>query len=62
VHKFLCQHFLHWFEALSLIGKTSDGVRAISLLGSMVKVVVGDTKRTLKKIRTNKLRIIKVPV
>jgi hypothetical protein len=40
VHKFLLQHFLHWLEALSLIGKTSDGVHAIILLASMVRVSV----------------------
>jgi hypothetical protein len=38
VHRFLRQHLLHWFEALSLIRKTPEGVRAILLLDSMVNV------------------------
>ena len=38
VHLFLRQHLLHWLEALSLIGKTSEGVHAIILLESMVRV------------------------
>jgi hypothetical protein len=39
-HIFLREHLLHWFEALSLIGKTSDGVRAIVSLESIVKVSI----------------------
>jgi hypothetical protein len=38
VHLFLLQYLLHWFEALSLIRKTSDGVRATLLLDSIVNV------------------------
>jgi hypothetical protein len=38
VHVFLCEHLLHWIEALSLIGKTSEGVHAIASLESIVKV------------------------
>lgn len=38
VHKYLRQNLLHWFEALSLIGETSEGVHAIILLESMVSV------------------------
>lgn len=38
VHQFLLQHLLHWLEALSLIGKTSDGIHAIELLESIVNV------------------------
>ena len=41
VHDFLLLHFLHWLEALSLTGKTSDGVHAIILLASMVRVSYG---------------------
>jgi hypothetical protein len=26
VHKFLLQHLLHWFEALSLIGEIDKGI------------------------------------
>jgi hypothetical protein len=36
VHQFLQAHFLHWLEALSLIGRLSDGVRMITVLASMV--------------------------
>jgi hypothetical protein len=38
VHKFLRQNLLYWLETLSLIGKTSEGVYAIILLESMVRV------------------------
>jgi hypothetical protein len=36
VHIFLQEHFLHWLEALSLIGKTSDSIRMVTALQSMV--------------------------
>ncbi|KAK5042938.1 hypothetical protein LTR84_011994 [Exophiala bonariae] len=35
-HLFLQHHFLHWLEALSVIGKLVNGVHAIDLLESMV--------------------------
>lgn len=38
VHAFLRKHLLHWLEALGLIGKTSQGVRATASLESMVSV------------------------
>lgn len=38
VHVFLQEHLLHWLEALSLLGKVSEGVRAIQLLEDMVDV------------------------
>ena len=38
VHSFLQKHFLHWLEALSLMGKTSEGVLAITSLESIVMV------------------------
>jgi hypothetical protein len=38
VHKFLQQHFLHWIEALSLMGKISEGVLLITTLHSMLTV------------------------
>jgi hypothetical protein len=37
VHSFLRQTFLYWLEALSIIGKTSEGVHATILLESMVR-------------------------
>jgi hypothetical protein len=36
VHIFLQKHFLHWLEALSLIGKTSDSIHMVIDLESMV--------------------------
>ncbi|EGX50181.1 hypothetical protein AOL_s00076g256 [Orbilia oligospora ATCC 24927] len=38
---FLRRHFLHWLEALSLIGKTSQAVHAIALLKSRVDIIRG---------------------
>jgi WD40 repeat protein len=37
-HVFLGKHLLHWLEALSLIGKTSEGVHAVIPLESMVRI------------------------
>jgi hypothetical protein len=48
VHVFLCKHLLHWIEALGLIGKISEGVRAINLLESMVKVSIPNIIRQSK--------------
>ncbi|KAF3140671.1 hypothetical protein TWF703_002877 [Orbilia oligospora] len=39
---FLRRHFLHWLEALSLIGKISQAVHAIALLKSRVDVLKSD--------------------
>jgi hypothetical protein len=38
VHDFISQHALHWFEVLSLLGKTSDSIRMIVLLQNCIKV------------------------
>jgi hypothetical protein len=38
VHRFLREHLLHWVEALGWIGETSEGIRAIASLASMVNV------------------------
>jgi hypothetical protein len=38
IHKFLQKHLLHWLEALSLLGKISEGVLAITSLESVVTV------------------------
>ena len=38
VYKFLKEHFLHWLEALSLMGKMSEGVLMIIELQSMLTV------------------------
>jgi hypothetical protein len=40
VHKFLQTHFLHWLEALSLIGEISEGVLAVKALEFMAIVTV----------------------
>ena len=38
VHTFLKKHFLHWLEALSLMGNVSDGVVMVRTLESMLTV------------------------
>ena len=38
VHLFLQEHFLHWLEAISLIGKMSEGVLMITKLEAMLEV------------------------
>lgn len=48
VQVFLRQHLLHWLEALSLLGRTSDGVLAISSVESLV--MVGDSLRLLREL------------
>ena len=36
VHEFIRKHLLHWLEALSRIGKTSDSVQTVIDLQSMI--------------------------
>jgi len=38
VHTFLQEHLLHWLEALSLVGKTSEGVLSIASLEYYIPV------------------------
>ena len=38
VHIFLQKHFLHWLEALSLMGKMSEGVLMLTALQSILTV------------------------
>jgi hypothetical protein len=38
VHLFLKGHFLHWLEALSLMGRMPDSVSMVTILQSIVKV------------------------
>jgi hypothetical protein len=38
LHTFLQIHFLHWLEALSLIGEISKGILAITALESVIVV------------------------
>jgi hypothetical protein len=40
VHAFLKTHFLHWLEALSLLGFVSEGIQAVRTLESMATVSV----------------------
>jgi hypothetical protein len=40
IHKFLQKHFLHWLEALSLIGRTSEGVLMVKVLQLMTNVSI----------------------
>jgi hypothetical protein len=37
--QFLRSHFLHWLEALSLIGRISEGIRQINELQSLLGVI-----------------------
>lgn len=39
VHRFLLEHLLHWFEALSLLGEFNRGVLAILALESLILVI-----------------------
>lgn len=38
INCFLQKHFLHWFEALGLLGRTSEGVRALTKLVPLLEV------------------------
>jgi hypothetical protein len=38
VDEFFQKHFLHWLEALSLMGKTSDGVLMVTALETTLTV------------------------
>ena len=58
VHRFLQEHLLHWLEALSLMGNTSEGVVAISSLNGMV--VVRNPKNIFKGFPANLVRVIEV--
>ena len=40
VHTFLQHHFLHWLEALSLIGKIDESVAMVTALQALVDVSV----------------------
>ncbi|KAI1374108.1 WD40-repeat-containing domain protein [Hypoxylon crocopeplum] len=37
IHEFLQHHFLHWLEALSLIGRASESLQMIRILRSLLK-------------------------
>jgi hypothetical protein len=38
VHRFLREHALHWMEAMSWMGKTSEAIEAMTLLESITEV------------------------
>ena len=38
IHRFFQHHFLHWLEALSLIGKMSDSIHLIRTLEALISV------------------------
>jgi hypothetical protein len=40
VHKFLQNHFLHWIEALALIGQLAEGILMIRDLESKINVSI----------------------
>lgn len=44
---FLYEHFLHWLEALSLLGRLSDGALALMKLREMIEVSRADLKAFL---------------
>jgi len=46
LHIFFREHILHWLEALSLIGKTSEGILAITALESLVVVSESEANRS----------------
>lgn len=60
VHVFLREHLLHWFEALSLMKKTYEGILAITLLESIIKV--GVRKIYLVPANLRVLRPLKVAI
>ncbi|KAF3262392.1 hypothetical protein TWF192_007066 [Orbilia oligospora] len=37
IHAFLCEHFLHWLEALSFVGRMRESVLLIEMLSQLVK-------------------------
>jgi len=39
VHEFLKQHFLHWLEVLSIMGKISETIGLIDTLQTLVQVI-----------------------
>jgi hypothetical protein len=60
VHQFLRKHLLHWLEALSIIGKTTEGVLAITSLEYIV--VVSELYPKFRQILADIARLRKVPV
>ncbi|KAK2041575.1 WD40 repeat-like protein [Colletotrichum somersetense] len=63
VHAFLQKHFLHWLEALSLLGGMSEGILQLSMLVNMLQLLSESPKLTdlaqdgLRFIRTNRAAI-----
>ncbi|GFN20841.1 vegetative incompatibility protein HET-E-1 [Aspergillus tubingensis] len=50
VHKFLLDHFLHWVEALSILGRISEGISCIETLLSLLET---ERDATLKNFVTD---------
>lgn len=50
VHTFLKQHFLHWFEAMAWLGKTSDVIHHLEKLQYIIDVsyTLAETRRILR--------------
>jgi hypothetical protein len=48
IHRFFQQHFLHWLESLSLLGKVSDAVRMIVKLHNLILVRKNDCYLRIK--------------
>jgi hypothetical protein len=60
VHTFLKKHLLHWLEALGLVRKTSEGVRAITSLEGLATVssgprILGETPANIAPLRLPKV-------
>ncbi|KAL0932792.1 beta transducin-like protein HET-D2Y [Colletotrichum truncatum] len=68
VHTFLEQHYLHWLEALSLVGSMSEGILQMAKLACLVQasgealVFRNLTQDALRFIRTNKVGIESSPL
>ena len=57
VHVFIKEHFLHWLEALSIIGNMPDGILMVKALDSMLTVSnPNDFERFLCKIPVPAIR------
>jgi len=60
VHQFLQAHLLHWLEALGWMGKTSEGILAILLLETHIRV--SRLSKMCKESDEPVLRLIKAQV
>ena len=59
VHEFLKQHFLHWLEVLSLIGKISESIGCMDTLQRLVEVISFSSECHLLRYCTRQLKVLK---